>query len=80
MRAAGVEAFEYRSARCPRNGNNVALFVPSVLAEQRPRNLLSWLCATTGEYVAFKNAQVPDIPKVFRFEAYQLDGRLPRPA
>jgi hypothetical protein len=42
--------------------------------------LLSWLCATTGEYVAFKNAQVPDIPKVFRFEAYQLDGRLPRPA
>jgi hypothetical protein len=80
MRAAGVEAFEYRSARCPLNGNNVALFVPGALAEKRPRNLLSWLCETTGEYVAFKNAQVPDTPKVFRLEAYQRDGRLPRPA
>lgn len=80
MRAAGVEAFEYRSARCPQNGTNVALFVPGALAEKRPRNLMSWLCETTGEYVAFKNAQVPDTPKVFRLEAYQRDGRLPCPA
>ena len=80
MRGAGVEAFEYRSARCPLKGNNVALFVPGALAEKRPRNLLSWLCETTGDYVAFKNAQVPDTPRVFRLDAYQVEGRLPRPA
>ena len=80
MREAGVEAFEYRSARCPLQGNNVALFVPAALAEKRPRNLMSWLCETTGEYVAFKNAQAPDTPRVFRVQAYRCDGRLPRPA
>jgi len=80
MREAGVEAFEYRSARCPLQGNNVALFVPAALAEKRPRNLMSWLCETTGEYVAFKNAQAPDTPRVFRVQTYQCDGRLPRPA
>lgn len=80
MRGAGVEAFEYRSARCPLQGNNVALFVPAALVEKRPRNLLSWLCETTGDYVAFKNAQIPDTPRVFRLDAYQVEGRLPRPA
>jgi hypothetical protein len=80
MRGSGVEAFEYRSARCPLQGNNVALFVPAALAEKRPRNLLSWLCETTDDYVAFKNAQIPDTPRVFRLDAYQVDGRLPRPA
>jgi len=80
MRSAWVEAFEYRSARCPLKGNNVALFVPDALAEKRPRNLMSWLCETTDEYVAFKSAQVPDTPRVFRLAAYQRDGRLPRQA
>ncbi|MFP6848042.1 MAG: RES family NAD+ phosphorylase [Pseudomonas sp.] len=80
MRVEGVEAFEYRSARCPLKGNNVALFIPGALAEKRPRNLLSWLCETTSEYVAFKSAQVPDTPRVFSLATYQQDGRLPRPA
>lgn len=80
MREAGVEAFEYRSARCSLGGHNVALFVPAALADKRPRNLLSWLCETTAEYVAFKNAQVPDTPKVFQVQAFWLEGRLPRPA
>lgn len=80
MRDAGVEAFEYRSARCSLGGHNVALFVPAALADKRPRNLLSWLCETTAEYVAFKNAQVPDTPKVFQVQAFWQEGRLPRPA
>lgn len=29
MRSAGVQAFEYRSARCPERGCNVALFTPA---------------------------------------------------
>jgi hypothetical protein len=80
MREAGVQAFEYRSARCPLGGNNVALFVPEALAEKRPRNLLSWLGETTAEYVAFKSAQEPDTPRVFHLQDYLLDTRLPRPA
>ncbi len=80
MREAGIEAFEYRSARCPQGGINVALFVPSAFTEKRPRNLMPWLCETTAEYVAFKHAQVPDSPRLYRREQYLVDGRLPHPA
>lgn len=33
MRSAGVQAFEYRSARCPERGCNVALFTPAAFTE-----------------------------------------------
>ncbi len=59
MRSAGVQAFEYRSARCPERGCNVALFTPAAFTEKRPRNLTPWLCETTAGYVAFKPAHVP---------------------
>ena len=80
MREMGVEAFEYRSARCPQGGNNIALYLSHALAEKRPRNLLPWLCETTGAYVAFKNAQAPDGLRVFHWEAFLVDGELPLPA
>lgn len=80
MRAAGVAAFEYRSARCPLGGSNVALYSPQALAEKRPRNLLPWLCETTAAYVAFKSAQAPDTPRLFQLTDYLIDGRLPLPA
>lgn len=80
MRAAGVQAFEYRSARCPDGGSNVALYAPQAFAETRPRNLTPWLCETTAEYVAFKHAQAPDQPRLFRWEQFLVQGRLPQPA
>ncbi|QRY78990.1 RES family NAD+ phosphorylase [Pseudomonas sp. PDNC002] len=80
MRDAGIEAFEYRSARCPQGGSNVALFVPSAFTEKRPRNLMPWLCETTSGYVAFKHGQVPDSPRIFRREKYLVAGKLPFPA
>ncbi|MEE9100037.1 MULTISPECIES: RES family NAD+ phosphorylase [Pseudomonas] len=80
MREAGVEAFEYRSARCPHAGVNVALFAPSAFTEKRPRNLMPWLCETTAEYVAFKHAQVPDTPRLFPRAQFLVDGHLPYPA
>lgn len=80
MRAAGVEAFEYRSARCPQGGLNVALYAPSAFAERNPRNLQSWLCETTADYVAYKRAQVPDAPQLFARETFLQAGRLPFPA
>lgn len=80
MREAGVEAFEYPSARCPQQGVNVALYAPSAFSERRPRNLLPWLCETTVNYVAFKSAQAPDTPRLFALEDYLVEGRLPQPA
>lgn len=80
MREAGVEAFEYPSARCPQGGNNVALYAPAAFSERRPRNLQPWLCETTAGYVAFKSAQAPDTPRLFALELYLEDGVLPQPA
>jgi hypothetical protein len=80
MREAGVEAFEYPSARCPLRGVNVALYAPEAFADRRPRNLQPWLCETTEAYVAFKNAQAPDTPRLFALELYLQDGVLPQPA
>lgn len=80
MREAGVEAFEYPSARCPQGGINVALYRPAAFAERRPRNLQPWLCETTADYVAFKNAQAPDQPRQFPLALFLIDGRLPQPA
>lgn len=80
MREAGVEAFEYPSARCPQRGSNVALYAPSAFSERRPRNQQTWLCETTASYVAFKSAQAPDTPRLFALELYLVDGRLPQPA
>ena len=79
-RPAGVQAFEYRSARCPDGGSNVALYAPQAFAETRPRNLTPWLCETTAAYVAFKHAQAPDQPRLFRWEQFLVQGRLPQPA
>jgi hypothetical protein len=42
--------------------------------------LLPWLCETTPAYVAFKNAQAPDTPRIFPLQLFLLDGRLPLPA
>lgn len=70
MRSAGVQAFEYRSARCPERGCNVALFTPAAFTEKRPRNLTPWLCETTAGYVAFKPAHVPGAPKIFSWELF----------
>lgn len=80
MRAAGVQAFEYRSARCGEGGINVALYSPQAFAETRPRNLTPWFCETTAEYVAFKHAQVPGQPRLFRWQQFLVDGHLPHPA
>ncbi|RJG10028.1 RES domain-containing protein [Pseudomonas cavernicola] len=80
MRGAGVEAFEYRSARCPLGGANVALYTPQAFTEKRPRNLTPWLCETTAAYVAFKHAQAPDTPRLFRWDDFLVEGQLPQPA
>lgn len=50
MRAEGVEAFRYPSARDVEGGTNVAALVPSVFASRRPTGIESWhgLARKTG--------------------------------
>lgn len=79
LRAAGVEAFEFESARDTDGGINVALFTPAALAQPAPAFLEAWLCETSGEHVRFyarHGAGVHDFP-VARF---QVKGKLPQPA
>lgn len=79
MRQAGVEAFEYYSARDVQNGLCVALFAPKALAEKKPKNIDSWLCELSAKEVVFKQLGSKDL-QVFPVEQFQMDGELPMPA
>ena len=79
LRAAGVEAFEFESARDAAGGINVALFTPAALAQPAPTFLEAWLCETSGEQVRFyarHGAGVHDFPVA----SFQVKGKLPQPA
>jgi hypothetical protein len=83
MRADGVEAFRYRSARCPRGGDCVGLFTPAAFSARHPlRPVQSWLCTVTAqEDVEFRRQEVTRVERVeFPRAAFLVDGRLPRPA
>src|SRR5262249_54547751 len=53
MRAAGVLAFRYPSARDPAEGVNVGLFGPDALSGSRPKKVQTWLCDVSAERVEF---------------------------
>jgi hypothetical protein len=79
MRDAGIEAFEYRSARDPRQGLNVALFTPDALAAAKPDILDEWLCQTTAERVSYYSRPGGGICE-FPLDTFLVDGELPSPA
>ena len=79
MRAAGVAAFEYRSARDPEHGTNVALYAPEALSQTRPGFSEQWLAETTGERVLYRS-QSAALTYGFPLGLFVQDGRLPQPA
>jgi hypothetical protein len=79
MRDAGIEAFEYRSARDPQQGLNVALFTPAALGSPKPDILDEWLCQTTAERVSYYSRSGGGV-REFPLETFQVDGELPLPA
>jgi len=79
MRAAGVLAFEYPSARDPQGGLCVGLFSVLALADTKPRTQQAWLCETSEDEVAFKPAGGTDVT-TFNLTAFLAGGKLPRPA
>lgn len=79
MRDAGIEAFEFFSARDPEGGVNVALFTPAALADKEPVSQEAWLCELTGARVRFRASHGRELFD-FPFALFAVDGRLPWPA
>ncbi|MDP1646481.1 MAG: RES family NAD+ phosphorylase [Thiobacillus sp.] len=79
MRTAGIEVFELLSARDPKGGINLALFVPGAFAKKEPVSQEAWLCELTGERARFRAARGRDIHD-FPFAIFQVAGTLPWPA
>lgn len=79
MRAAGVEAFEYVSARDGQAGINIGLFTPRALLRTSPEKLQAWIAETDSGAVRFLGS---DQRRLFAFSLKQfaVRGRLPRPA
>lgn len=79
MREAGVEAFEFISARDPDAGLNVALFSPAALAGTRPDMSQNWLSETSADRVSFYCAEHVSVYS-FNLSTFWVDGALPTPA
>lgn len=79
MRAAGVEAFEFISARDPEGGINVALFTAAALSGNDPTFQAAWLCELTGEYVRFHAAHSHTL-YTFAIDTFLVAGKLPQAA
>lgn len=81
MRAAGVEAFRYRSARDRERGTNVGVFTPRAFDSARPRALETWRSVATRERVEFaKKDFFRKEAHAYEREEFELGGRLPSPA
>jgi len=79
MRQAGVEAFEYPSARHRPEGRCAGLFSPGALASEAPEAMSGWLCEVREKEVVYKRLEASAV-SVFFLEDYLYEGRLPRPA
>lgn len=82
MRADGVEAFRFPSARDPQHGNNVALLTPSAFASTTIDNTQTWFCTTSRASVELKRKTFMSSTPTLRFERrdFEVDGRLPEPS
>jgi hypothetical protein len=81
MRAAGVEAFRYPSARAVDGGVNVGAFAPSVFGRRQPRGLETWRCAATRERVEVTRRDYFErASHSYPRDQFLVDGRLPAPA
>lgn len=83
MRADGIEAVRFPSARDPAGGMNVGLFTPRAFAAPTPlATPETWYCTITAAHdVEFRHERATGIDTVeFRRGAFLVRGRLPAPA
>lgn len=79
LRAAGVDGFEFASARDAANGCNVALFTPAALVSRRPEISEPWACRTDPARVVFLE-RASRRTYEFAIEQFLVDGSLPQAA
>ena len=79
MREAQVQAFEYRSARDPAQGNCVGLFTPAALRDKRPQETSQWFCEASGTTVSFSQLRSSTVYS-YDIGSFLVDGVLPMPA
>lgn len=81
MRASGVEAFRYGSARDPEGGANVALFTPRAFAVPKPDTVQTWRAFVTDTTAEFALRDVLRAKNhAFTRATFEVDGVLPAPA
>ena len=80
MRAAGVEAFRYPSARLD-GGVNVAVLDAAAFARRKPYGLEAWHCIASRVRVEMrKRDYLKRVTFGYDRESFLVDGRLPAPA
>jgi len=80
MRAAGVAAFRWESARDAEGGVNVGVLDPSAFGRSRPARLETWHCSASRERVEMlKRDYFARAVHAFPRVAFLVDGRLPFP-
>ena len=81
MRAAGVEAFRYRSARDRAGGTGVGVLAPAAFGHRLPRELRPWHSVASRDRVEVSSRDWFG-REVHAFERgeFLVDGRLPAPA
>jgi hypothetical protein len=79
LREAGIDALEYRSARDPGAGINVALFSAEALGATLPTIQDEWLCSTAAERVTYYSRTGGGV-RDFSRATFLVEGMLPLPA
>ncbi len=79
MREAGVEGFEYLSARHGGQALNIALIHPRALCSKAPEERQNWLCETRPDAVTFYSNEIGEVVHL-PARRFLVDGRLPSPA
>ena len=80
MRAAGIAAFRYPSAR-HEGGVGVALFDATAFARRKPYALEAWHCIASRARVEMrKRDYLKRVSFAFARDSFLVDGRLPAPA
>ncbi|MGO8994991.1 MAG: RES family NAD+ phosphorylase [Polyangiaceae bacterium] len=82
MRAAGIEAFTFRSARDPGRGLNVALLTPC-FARPRPTLPRTYVCTASRDIVDIARKDLLSRAREaysFRRDVFEVGGKLPIPS
>ena len=77
LRGAGLDLIQYRSARDPDGGLNLALLEPTALASRRPLDPEPWLCETGPDGVVYSGRREV---RPFALRLFEVEGHLPLPA